>query len=213
MNLKLIKKTIGPKFLIITPLKTGDDISTGTLRSVFNNKVMFDWYSFEDDGNIPLNTENGLVAYERKHKPLPYIIKIDSHTTWKKGTLDKMYQTMLKTQDHEAYVYCSFEFVRNKVPIVSFMNKKFDVDNLRKMNYISSNSMIKRKCLDEVPFIIDDKYVRLLDYAHWLSFLKQGYHGKLSEGYFYSEMKFHNMSSGSQKDFQIKLDRVHKEFL
>jgi hypothetical protein len=155
----------------------------------------------------------GIEAYEKKNKPLPYIIKIDGHTTWKKGTLDKMYQTMLKTQDHEAYVYCSFEFVQNKIPIVSFKNIAFDITIIRKMNYISSNSMIKRRLLDEVPFIIDDKYVRLLDYAHWLSFLKRGYIGKLSDGYFSSEMNFNNVSSGSNEDYNTKLELVHRNFL
>lgn len=213
MTLKLIKKTIDPKFLIITPLKPGDEISTDTLRSVYNNRVMYDWYSYTDDRNIPLNTENGLVAYEKKHRQLPYIIKIDSHTTWKKGTLDKMYRTMMHTQDHEAYVYCSFEFVRNGLPVVSFKNINFDIDRLKKMNYISSNSMIKRRHLDICPFIIDDQYVRLLDYAHWLSFLKEGYHGKLSDGHFSSEMKIDNISSGDNEDFQLKLNRVHKDFL
>ena len=211
--IKLIKKSINPKFLIITPLKPRDEISPGTLRSVFNNKVQCDWFSYEGNGNIPTNTEDGIYNYEKKHKKLPYIIKVDAHTIWKKGTLDKMYATMMRTQDHEAYVYCSFEFIQNNVPIASFMNISFDIDRLKKMNYISSNSMIKRRLLDEVPFILDDKYKRLLDYAHWLSFLKKGYHGKLSDGYFNSEYGIDNVSSGSEDDFKNKLNLVHRRFL
>jgi len=211
--LKIIKKSIDPKFLIITPLKPGDEVSVHTLRSVFNNKVMYDWYSYADDNNIPLNTLLGLSSYEGKHKQLPYIIKIDSHTTWKKGTLDKMYATIVNTPDYVAYVYTSFEFIKNRIPIVSFKNIQFNVDRLKEMNYISSNSMIKRKHLGECPFITERSYERLLDYAHWLSFLKKGYHGKLSDGYFSSEMNFDNVSSGSQEDFKLKLKRVHKDFL
>jgi len=210
----MVHKTKKPAFLIVTPLKLGDTLSPNTIRSVLNNRVEFDWVVYEGDGNIPSNTVTGIAEYEEKYKPLPYVIKIDNNTTWKKNTLVYMYDTIVKSKPNVAYVYVSFEFIKNYTPVASFMNIPFDGDRLRQSNYISSNSMIKRALLNECPFIIDDQYARLLDYAHWLSFLKMGYVGKLSKkGYFYSIMNDGNISAGSNEDYFIKLNRVHKDFL
>jgi len=43
--------------------------------------------------------------------------------------------------------------------------------------------------------------------------LDYGYVGQLSDGHFYSEMKQGNISSGDSDDYQLKLERVHKDFL
>ena len=211
---RLIKKSKNPKFLVVTPLKRGDNLSSETIRSVSNSKVEFDWISYEGDGNIPSNTVSGIAEYEKGNKPLPYVIKIDNGTIWRKNTLKYMYDTIHKSKKNVAYVYVSFEFIKNYTPFMSFMDIPFNVDRLRQSNYISSNSMIKRVLLDKCPFIVDEKYKRLLDYAHWLSFLKQGYVGKLSnKGYFYSIMNDGNISSGSNEDYVTKLRRVHRDFL
>jgi hypothetical protein len=212
--LRIIKKTKRPKFLVITPLKPGDDISKLTRKSVKNNSTQFDWVAYSGENNIPKNTQIALDVYEKSIGSIDYLIKIDSHTVWKNKTLDKMYNALISSYPNVGYVYCSFEFKdEQNCPVASFVNINFNADRLRHSNYISSNSMIKKSALDDCPFITDDKYVRLLDYAHWLSMLKKGYVGKLSDGYFYSEMKQSNISSGSQEDYQLKLSRVHSDFL
>jgi hypothetical protein len=128
-----------------------------------------------------------------------------------------MHDTIKMSDKDVGYVYCSFEFKKDlngkRVPVASFVDIPFNADRLIHSNYISSNSMIRRVALRDCPFITDDKYVRLLDYAHWLSMLKGGYKGQLSEGYFYSIMKENDISAGSQNDYQLKLNRVHQDFL
>lgn len=182
-----------------------------------SNNTQFDWIAYEGDGNIPTNTQTALDWYEKMIADVDYVIKIDSHTVWKNKTLDKMYDTIKTSKPYEGYVYCSFEFKKlindQYFPVASFINMQFNADRLRRSNFISSNSMIKRSTLTKCPFITDNKYVRLLDYAHWLSILRSGYVGKLSDGYFYSIMKDNDISAGDQQDYQLKLDRVHKEFL
>ena len=202
-----------PKFLVVTPLKTGDKISPDTIKTMLNNNIEFDWIMYEGDNNIPSNTVSGITEYEKKNKPLPYVIKLDNNTMWQKNTLDNMYKTIIKSKKNVAYVYTSFQFKKNDIPVASFMNIPFDANRLRQANFISSNSMIKRALLKQCPFITNEKYKRLLDYAHWLSFLKKGYIGKLSKGYFYSIMNEGNVSSGNQQDYITKLRRVHADFL
>ena len=73
-------KSKNPKFLIVTPLKVGDKLSSNTIKTVSNNNIQFDWISYEGDNNIPLNTVLGIAEYEKNNKPLPYIIKIDNNT-------------------------------------------------------------------------------------------------------------------------------------
>ena len=77
-----------------------------------------------------------------------------------------MYSNIHKSKKNVAYVYSSFEFYKNYKPFASFMKIPFNEKKLRQSNFISSNSMIKRKLLKICPFITDNKYVRLLDYAH-----------------------------------------------
>jgi len=211
---KIIKSVKNPKFLIITPLKCGDSVSKNTLKTINQNRTQFDWITYTGNNNIPTNTVLALKEYEKSHKKLPYLIKVDAHTVWAENTLDLMYNCIKNSNKKVGYVYASFEFKNeNLMPCALFCGIEFNDVRLKLSNFISSNSMIKRDVLKECPFITDSKYERLLDYAHWLSFLNKGYVGKLSEGYFYSIMKTDNISSGSQLDYLKKLKLVHRDFL
>jgi len=217
MTLKKIHQSKNPNLLVITPLREGDNISENTIRTVMyhKKKLSFDWYSYEGSGNVMKNFLDGFSLYKEENnlKRPQYIIKIDNDTTWKLNTLTHMYETLSKCRDDSiAYCYCSFEYVGKvnaKFPAIPF-NK----DKLKKVNYISSNSMFRTEIIENIPPIIDDKYVRLLDYAYFLHLLYHGYRGiPCEKGYFRADTTNNSISSRDGEDYKEKFQRVYEDFI
>lgn len=215
----ILVKSETPHYLIITPLKTGDEISNKTWDTVNKNKHPFVWISYEGNNNIFVNTENALLEYEEMYGKVPYIIKIDNDINMDHKLLDKMYKKLELLDNIYAYVYCPFSYLlknrKGENRKISFQ-KDFNETELRKANYISSNSMIKRDLLEKIGgFVKDDKYIRLLDWALWLKFLYYGYRGSLlKEGKgFTTHLNEDSISARSIEDYKVKYERVYNDFV
>ena len=116
------------------------------------------------------------------------------------------------TTEDIAYCYCSFEYtgaIKQKFPA-----RSFNPDALKKMNYISRNSMFKIKVLEEIPLIDDDYYKRLLDWAYYLHLLNHGYIGiPYLKGYFKAVTGKESVSAQGTQDFYLKYKRVSEDFI
>ena len=211
--MRIIKKSEDPKFLVITPLKVGDKISKETKKSVKRNNYPFDWISYEGDNNIPLNTTLALLKYEESYS-CDYVIKVDNDINMDRKLLDLMYEKLSKSDNDIGYAYCPFSYILQDGNKISF-NSPFSADKLMRQNYISSNSMIKRKILDDVGgFVCDEKYERLLDWAFWLRCLYYGYKGLyIPEKKFITPLNNNNVSSRGEDDYKIKYMRVLEDFV
>lgn len=214
-----IRKVENPYYLVITPLKVGDEISDDIHRSILDtNKIPFDWVSFKGDNNIPTNTSLALEEYEKRYEKVKHLIKIDNDLKMDDGLLDCMHSHLLSrsfgSDVQYGYVYCPFSYVLSDGRRISF-NQEFDIMKLIKSNFISSNSMINRDALDVIGgFITDPQYERLLDWALWLKFYREGFIGKLlKEKGFEATMKEDGVSARSNYDYQIKSTRVMRDFV
>lgn len=96
-----------------------------------------------------------------------YLIFLDADTIMKKEMLEKMLY-VLKNHPQASYVYSSFKFGWKK-----FKCGPFDVDKLRKVNFITTNSMMKRK---DFPGF-DESLKKFQDWDLWLTMLEQGHIG------------------------------------
>lgn len=210
--LKEIVRGIKPRYLIITPLKFDDKISSNTKITIKRNKVPFSWYSYQSDGNVVENFVKGMEKSLKLFKTCPkYIIKVDNDTTWNRKTLDNMYYCLEKSKDNVAYTYCGFEFsgaVNQKFPFHPFIPER-----LQQGNYISSNSMFKINILKKYKPITNQKYKRLLDWAYYLHLLNNGYIGQPCKGYFVADTKPSSISAGNAEEYKTIFERVKKDFI
>lgn len=207
---EVLHLTESPEFSIVTPMKTGDSISDVTKDSVFKCEVPFNWISVESDNNVMKNFELGFFELLKRKILAKNIIKIDNDTEWMEDTLEEMSFVVNESEQNVGYAYCSFEykgFINSQFPAVNFSEEK-----LRKGNYISSNSMFKSKVIYELGLVTDDQYVRLLDWAFLLKCLNAGYIGKPCAGYFTAWSTKDSISSRSVEDYNIKKERVMRDF-
>lgn len=210
--LKIFQDNKEPDFCIITPLKPGDKISKETKVSIKRNSKNFIWATYESDNNVAKNFKLGLEELSKKIKLPKYTIKIDNDTVWNRNTLDRMVNTLEKSELYFAYCYCSFEYkgsVNAKFPAVEFNGNR-----LIHSNYISSNSMFRTNILQEFPIIDDDKYKRLLDWAYYLHLMRNKLIGiPVENGYFVAQASEDSISAGSTEDYKIKYKRVFDDFI
>jgi hypothetical protein len=143
------------------------------------------------------------------------MIKIDNDIYMDNNLLDDMYHTIINADDNVGYVYCPFTYIAYDGAEMLF-DYPFNKKKLLDSNYISSNSMINRNMLEEIGgFVVDNKYVRLLDWCLWLKMLKHGYIGQRisSDKSFTTPLVEGNVSSRGFDDYVIKRDRVIEDFI
>jgi len=212
--LKIIKKDSNSKLLVVTPLLSGGHkINRETKIGIKRNDVPFTWISYESANNTAKNFQLGIDNYRKIYKIPDYVIMIDRDINPNRHMLDNMYNYIENSDDHIGYVYANFIFTGTIN--AQFVNIKFDPFKLMRSNFISSNSMIKTKVLDEIGGVVtDNKYKRLLDWCLWLKMLKFGYHGKLCDKAFF-EVKSDpdSVSAGGRVDYQIKYKLVLEDFV
>ncbi len=210
----VVKPNCEPQILVITPLKRGDKISKDTKKSIKRNNTPIEWISYMGDGNPAKNVAIAYKKYRRSNGSVPpFVIKIDNDINASRCMLDKMYQGLMNAEEKYAYGYCGFEFtgaVNMKLPL-----SQFNPNVLLKANYISFNSLIRTKTLDECGgFVTDDSGFRLLDWCLWLRLLKKGYHGlPIDKAYFTAFASESTVSAGSDEDYMIKHQWVQKNFI
>jgi len=207
--LEKVQKVKDPKIFVITPLKEDDKISKVLRKTIKNNLIEFDWYTYRSDNNTAKNFQCALDEF----KNLPFaVIKIDNDIELGNKMLDRLYDTLSKSEEQIAYSYCPFQFVG--VTNVSFPPIEWNWQRLLKANYISSNSLIKSKVIREIPLIIDDYYKRLLDWAYWIHLGNNGYIGKLdNRTSFKAHTRNSSISANDAQDYNIKYKRVEKDFI
>jgi len=117
------------------------------------------------------------------------ILFCDADVNLKKNMIEKMVQTLNQNPD-KAYCYSNFKF-----GIHTFDLFPFDPDRLRKENYISTMSLIRRDC-----FIGFDKSLkRFQDWDLWKRMLDKGY-----EGIWYPERLFSAPMAGGISKYSLK---------
>lgn len=210
-RIKVLNLSENPLFSIVTPLRTGDSISHNTRDSVDKCKLPFNWISVESDFNVMKNFDIGFYELLKRKVLATKVIKIDNDTEWEENTLENMYYTLENSNKEIGYSYCSFSykgFINSDFPAV-----EFDIEKLKIGNYISSNSMFKSKTIYDVGLVTEDKYERLLDWAFLLKCLKYNYIGIPCKGNFIAHSSENSVSARSKEDYNIKRERVLKDFL
>ena len=222
--LEVIREDKVPEVLVVTPLWPGHSISKDTKKTIKRNDTPILWYSYTGYHNIPQNWWYAITFLRKTKKRLPkYFLPLDRDIILGRHMIDRMVNVFegrgtTRTRNRiipasTAFVYCNFEFkgtVERKFPA-----EPYDINRLAKGNYISSNSLMN---LDTLEFIggpvVDDQYVRLLDWALWLKFAQFGYVGyPCTEASFIAVSSASDISAGNPEDYQIKHQRVHKDFV
>lgn len=213
IKLKFITKVNNPELLVVTPLLTGHKISKETKLGIKRNNVNFDWIAHEGQYNTAKNFQLGIDNYKKIKRMPKYVIMIDKDINPNRHMLDNMIKTLNSAEDHIAYTYANFRFVGSVN--ASFINRHFDPFQLMRANFISSNSMMKSKLLEEIGGVVtDEKYKRLLDWCLWLKFLQHGYHGVLcSKAYFEAHSDKKSVSAGDQLEYRTKYKLVVEDFV
>lgn len=96
-----------------------------------------------------------------------YVIFLDNDVAMAFDMLEKMYQVMESTQAD--FVYSSFKYGWKTIN-----SSEFNVENLRKMNYIHTSSLIKRSSFPR----FDESLKKFQDWDLWLTIVEQGGVGK-----------------------------------
>ena len=213
MGYKEIQIVKNPKYLVITPLRPTDCITEYLDASIDLNSYPFDWIAYSGNNNIPLNTQKGLEAYCKLHRKPKYFIKVDNDINFKTAVLDQMCDVLKESPKSIAYAYSGFAFKGSMN--MRFGPDVFDIKRLKENNYISSVSMIKTEAFEKVGgFVIDNRLVRLLDWAMWLKFYRYGFSGApVINAFFEAIVEGAGVSNGDANDFFKKKALVIKHFV
>ena len=114
-----------------------------------------------------------------------YLLFCDADVVMKPEMLAKMLDT-LKEHPEASYVFSSHWFGRKK-----FRLWKFDPERLRKMPYIHTTSLIKRKHFPK----FDENIKRFQDWDLWLTMLREGHIGIWLDNYLFKVIPGGTMSS------------------
>lgn len=96
-----------------------------------------------------------------------YIIFWDADTIANDEFLEKMVH-MLEVNPEASYVYCNFVWGKKK-----FASEKFDAEKLKKTNYITMTTLIRR----EHVLPLDESIRKFQDWDLWLTLLEEGHKG------------------------------------
>lgn len=190
--LKIIRECKDPEVLVITPLLPGRKISKETKVSIKRNETPYIWASYTSNEKHARNVQLGIDAFHKEFCYLPpYIQIIDDDIILGRFMLDRLFNVLDKTGDEVGYSYCGLEykgFTNLKIPV-----GEFDINRLKKKNYISSNSLYKTAAIYKVGgFITELELNRLSD---WCMFLKMYQFGL--KGVFVPNTSFVAMSTAT----------------
>lgn len=204
--IKIIKEGKNPKILVLTPLLKNDtvshQISRETKISIKRNNIDYIWASYEGPYKHARNCQEGLHTFYKTFHYLPkYIFILDRDIIAGRNMLDKLYNCLSKTSEKVAYSYCPFEYkgyINVKIPPVIW-----NIFDLKKRNYISSNSLYKTDALEKIGgFVIDEDTHRLSDWCFFLKAARMGYKGILcSNTSFVAVSTENDISAGGQREY------------
>lgn len=202
-----------PEILVITPLRETDSISIETLKSLSKTRVSFHWISYKSSDSCPGNAQRGLEEYQNRYSLPKYIIKLDNDVSLNEYFLDKLYLVLEDAGKNISYCYPNLSYygrINLKIPAKDFSKKE-----LKKGNYITSNSLIKSKDLLEIGgFVRDKEYIRLADWALWLTFLNKDKIGiPCKEAFLSSPITENSISAGSREEYIRVKNRIEKDLI
>jgi len=93
-----------------------------------------------------------------------YVLFSDNDINWHENALESLLDTLERTPE------ASYSYGAYKIGSITQCNEKFNADELRKRNYISTMSLIRTK---DFPGF-DEKIQRFQDWDLWLTMLEQG---------------------------------------
>jgi glycosyltransferase involved in cell wall biosynthesis len=190
---------MSPKISVIIPTFEHGDTIEACLLSLFAQTFKDFEIIVVNDGSTD-NTAEILEKYKDKIKIInqenrgapaarnrgfqesngEFLLFCDADVIAKPEMLQKMLETLEKNPD-KSFAYCSFKFGWK-----IFHSHEFDGNALRKMNYISAMSLIRR---EHFPGW-DERIKKFQDWDLWLSMLEQGHTGVwISEILFSAKMR------------------------
>jgi len=98
-----------------------------------------------------------------------FIIFCDADIEMKTDMLEKLHSKIVASKNL-AYVYSSHKF-----ELKTFKNLEFSKERLKRMPFIHTSALIRRKCFPITGF--DESIKRLQDWDLWLTMLEQGHIG------------------------------------
>jgi len=216
--LKIIRKDIGAKILVATPLFTGHKISKETEQSIKRNTVPIIWASYEGPDKHAANVQHLLNEYKKQFGNFPpYIQVLDRDIIAGRYMLDRLYDVLERSRFQSdkkfGYAYASFEY-RGYIN-AQFPARVFDINMLMKSNYISSNSLYCSEVVEEVGgFVTEEDTHRLSDWAFFLKLFQHGYHGIPSiNASFVAISSKDDISAGSQEEYQRTYKIIQERYV
>ncbi len=126
-------------------------------------------------GDVAKNPDMCFGWWELKDS-CPYIIFCDADVQWKPKAFRLMQKAMevrRQTDHHVAFAYGDYDRVGAIAGL--WRARKFNVEELRRQNYISTMALVLTSALPNPPFVEDEE--RLQDWSLWLRMLNKGHTG------------------------------------
>ncbi len=176
----ILGQTLKPKEIIVV-----DDGSTDNTQEMLK--------PFVDREEIVLHTQKNLGSNPARNKGFDlssgaFVLFLDADVIMEKTMLEEL-SSALKESPEKDYAYCSFKFGWKK-----FSSFPFDAERLKKMNYIHTSALIRRKQFPR----FDENIKRFQDWDLWLTMLSRG-----SEGVFVPAQLFKVLQEKSRSGIAI----------
>ncbi len=162
-----------------------NDGSVDNFQVVIGNILKNDLYKSKIKKIINQENKGAPAARNRGFKEIggEYVIFIDADTICSKDMLTQMHEVLL-TNQQVSYAYSQFKFGWKKMK-----SHIFDIELLKKINYIDVTSLIRAKDF----LLFDENIKRFQDWDLWLMMLKQN-----KIGYFIPKVLYKKIVGGRQ---------------
>lgn len=158
----LEQQTYQPREVIMVDDGSTDGLASRITQYASHIRVPIQFHRFEQNKGAPAARNEGA-----RHAKGEYIIFLDADIVMEPTFLEKMVQ-VLETHPEAAFVYSAHYFGWKMFPCYPF-----DVERLKKMNYIHTSSLMRRSIFPE----FDESLKRFQDWDLWLTLAKQGMKG------------------------------------
>jgi len=153
------KQTYRPIEVIVVDDGSTEDIFSVVDKLKMKNSEVSTIYHRQENQGAPVARNKG---FELSHGE--YVIFWDADVLGDNKMLEKMYLALLNSPN-SSFAYSSYNFGKKII-----LTKDFDVEELKKNNYIHSTSLIRRK--DVIKW--DENLKRFQDWDLWLGMVEQG---------------------------------------
>lgn len=208
-NIKTIKNMNGFPISVIVPLSEHreDFFYKYTYPSILNN------FSAE----IIINSNNGTAPKKRNDgfdvSNQPYVFFCDDDIILPSDMLGKFYNTLKEQKNDIGYVYCGYKGIvlTKDHPLKGNFEIKsipFDEERLKRGNYISTMSLIKRGCFPR----FDENLERFQDWDLYLTMLSNGIKGKMAENIDFLAFYMDSGITNNSNDYKTALQKIKERY-